>query len=166
MTQVCSIYSQHLQLFPRGQFANAVKQHQAEFSAKGFTSWEQLVAMQFCQVAHMNSLCEVCLGLAGCESPLKHLGISTVPKKSTLAYANANRPWELYESIFRQLLDKCRAETATRSRRKFRFKNKLMSLDGSIIELSTTCSTGPSIASGRARSRCICCWITTGRSAP
>ena len=64
------------------------------------------------------------------------LGISTAPKKSTLAYANANRPWELYESIFMQLLEKCQAETATRSRRKFRFKNKLMSLDGSIIELS------------------------------
>jgi len=138
MTQVCSVYSQLLQLFPRGQFAQAVKQHQAEFNAKGFTCWEQFVAMLFCQVAHLNSLREVCLGLAGCESPLKHLGISTAPKKSTLAYANANRPWELYESIFMQLLEKCQAETATRSRRKFRFKNKLMSLDGSIIELSAT----------------------------
>ena len=138
MTQVCSVYSQLLQLFPRGQFAQAVKQHQAEFGAKGFTCWVQFVAMLFCQVAHMNSLREVCLGLAGCESPLKHLGISTAPKKSTLAYANANRPWELYQSIFMQLLAKCQAETATRSGRKFRFKNKLMSLDGSIIELSAS----------------------------
>src|ERR1017187_2255155 len=61
------------------------------WNAKGFTGWEQFVAMLFCQVAHLNSLREVCLGLAGCESPLKHLGISTAPKKSTLAYANANR---------------------------------------------------------------------------
>ena len=138
MTPVFSVYSQLLQLFPRGQFAQVVKQHQAEFNAKGFTFGEQFVAMSFCQVAHLNSLREVCLGLAGCESPLKHLGISTAPKKSTLAYANANRPWELYESIFMQLLGKCQAETATRSHRKFRFKNKLMSLDGSIIELSAT----------------------------
>ena len=96
--------------------------------------------MLFCQVAQMKSLREVYLGLAGCESPLKHLGIGTAPKKSILAYANAHRPspWELYESIFMQLLGKCPAETATRSRRKFRFKNKLMSLDGSIIELSAT----------------------------
>ena len=61
-----------------------------------FTCWKQFVAMLFCQVAHMNSLREVCLGLAGCKSPLKHLGISAAPKKSTLAYANANRSWELY----------------------------------------------------------------------
>ena len=138
MTQVCSVYSRLLQLFPRGQFAQTVKRHQAEFNAKGFTCWEQFAAMLFCQVAHLNSLREVCLGLAGCESPLKHLGIGTVPKKSTLAYANANRPWELWQSIFMQLLEKCRTETATRSRRKFRFKNKPMSLDGSIVELSAT----------------------------
>jgi hypothetical protein len=55
-----------------------------------------------------------------------------------LAYANANRPWELYESIFMQLLEKCQVEAALHGRRKFRFKNKLMSLDGSIIELSAT----------------------------
>jgi hypothetical protein len=138
MTQVFSVYSQLLQLFPRGQFANGVKQHQAEFSAKGFSYWERFVAMLFCQVAHMNALREVRLGLAGSESPLKHLGISTAPKKSTLAYADANRPWELYKSIFKQLLGKCQTETAAHSPRKFRFKNKLMSLDGSIIELSAT----------------------------
>jgi hypothetical protein len=110
----------------------------------------------------LNSLREVCLGLAGCESPLKHLGIRTAPKKSTLAYANAHRPWELYQSIFMQLLDKCQTETATRTRRKFRFKNKRMSLDGSIIaSYRPACSTAPSIASERARSSCICSWITT-----
>jgi hypothetical protein len=138
MLQVCSVYSQLLQLFSRGQFARAVKHHEAERNAKGFSSWEQFVAMLFCQLAHLNSLREVCMGLASCESPLKHLGISSTPKKSTLAYANANRPWELYESIFMQLLEKCQIETAVRSRRKFRFKNKLMSLDGSVIELSAT----------------------------
>ena len=76
--------------------------------------------MLFCQLAHLNSLREVCMGLASCESPLKHLGISVTPKKSTLAYANANRPWELYESIFMQLLEKCQTETAAHCRRKFR----------------------------------------------
>ena len=138
MLQVCSVYSQLLQLFSRGQFARAVKHHQAERNAKGFSSWEQFVAMLFCQLAHLNSLREVCMGLASCESPLKHLGISVTPKKSTLAYANANRPWELYESIFMQLFEKCQTETAAHCRRKFRFKNKLMSLDASVIELSAS----------------------------
>ncbi len=137
MTQVCSVFSQLLQLFSRGEFARAVKQHSAERNAKGFTCWGQFVAMLFCQVAQLKSLREVCMGLASCEAPLKHLGLSATPKKSTLAYANENRPWELYQTVFGQLLEKCQAEVAARGgRRKFRFKNKLVSLDGSIIDLS------------------------------
>jgi hypothetical protein len=30
------------------------------------------------------------------------LGINTAPRRSTLAYANAHRRWELYASIFMQ----------------------------------------------------------------
>ena len=139
MTQVCSVFSQLLQLFSRGEFGRAVKHHGAERKAKGFTCWGQFVAMLFCQVAQMKSLREVCLGLACCEAPLKHLGLKETPNKSTLAYANAHRPWELYQTVFEQLLGKCRAEAAVRGgNRKFRFKNKLVSLDGSIIDLSAT----------------------------
>ncbi|EQD61993.1 transposase IS4 family protein, partial [mine drainage metagenome] len=116
-----------------------MEKHKAERHAKGFTCWGQFVSMLFCQVAQLKSLREVCMGLAGCESPLKHLGFSETPKRSTLAYANAQRPWELYRTVFRQLLGKCQAEVAARGgRKKFRFKNKLMSLDGSIIDLSAT----------------------------
>lgn len=139
MTQVCSVFSQLLQLFSRGEFARAVKQHSAERHAKGFTCWGQFVAMLFCQVAQLKSLREVCLGLASCEAPLKHLGLSETPKRSTLAYANENRPWELYQTVFGQLLAKCRAEVAARGGgKRFRFKNKLMSLDGSIVDLSAS----------------------------
>jgi len=137
--QVCSVFSQLLQLFSRGEFARAVKQHSAERHAKGFTCWGQFVAMLFCQVAQLKSLREVCMGLASCEAPLKHLGMSETPKKSTLAYANENRPWELYQTVFHQLLEKCQGEVAARGgRKRFRFKNKLVSLDGSIIDLSAT----------------------------
>jgi hypothetical protein len=139
VTQVCSVFSQLLQLFSRREFERAVKQHSAERHAKGFTCWGQFVAMLFCQVAQLKSLREVCMGLAGCAAPLKHLGISQTPKKSTLAYANQNRPWELYQAVFGQLLEKCQAEVRARGgRKKFRFKNQLMSLDGSIIDLSAS----------------------------
>jgi hypothetical protein len=139
MTPVCSVFSQLLQLFSRREFERAVKDHKAERNAKGFTSWGQFVAMFFCQTAQLKSLREVCMGLASCEAPLKHLGILSTPKKSTLAYANENRPWELYQTVFQQPLDKCRTEVAARrAPKKFRFKNKLMSLDGSIIDLSVT----------------------------
>jgi len=139
MNRVCSIFSQLLQLFPRAEFERAVKNHKAERHARGFTSWGQLVAMLFCQLGRAHSLREICGGLACCEGKLKHLGIPLAPKKSTLAYANEHRPWELFQTVFTQLLGKCQQLVAGEGgRKKFRFKNKLMSLDGSVIDLSVS----------------------------
>ena len=45
MYKVCSIFSQVLKLFPRGDFEQAVKEHKAERHARGFTSWGQFMAM-------------------------------------------------------------------------------------------------------------------------
>ena len=135
--KVCSIFSQVLKLFSRGEFEKAVKECKAERHARGFTSWGQFVAMLFCQVGRAHSLREICGGLACCEGQLKHLGVPVAPKRSTLAYANENRPWELYQTVFEQTLVKCQELVSRQgARKKFRFKNKLMSLDGSIIDLS------------------------------
>ena len=139
MYKVCSIFSQVLKLFSRGAFEKAVQEHKAERHARGFTSWGQFMAMLFCQLGRAHSLREICGGLACCEGQLKHLGVPVSPKKSTLAYANENRPWELYQTIFEQTLFKCRELVASQGgRKKFRFKNKLMSLDGSVIDLSVS----------------------------
>ena len=76
---------------------------------------------------------EISGGLRSCEGKLKHLGI-TAPSHSTLAYANEHRPWELYQVIFLKLLDRCQSQIQP-GKRKFRFKNKLVSLDSTIIDL-------------------------------
>ena len=131
MTRFCSIFSQLLQLFPRTDFQKAVVATKAERHAKGFGCWDQFVAMLFCQLGRAHSLREICGGLASCEGRLAHLGV-TAPPKSTLAYANAHRPWQLYEQVFYQLLDRCHGATAGK---KFRFKNKLLSLDATVIDL-------------------------------
>ena len=132
MNRFCSIFSQLLQLFPRTEFEQAVKSTRAERHARGFTCWGQFVAMLFCQMGRAHSLREIVGGLRSCEGKLKHLGI-TAPHRSTLAYANGHRPWQLYESIFLQLLDRCRLHVG--DHKKFRFKNKLVSLDSTTIDL-------------------------------
>jgi hypothetical protein len=134
----CSIFSQLLQLFPRMEFEQAVRKHNAEYEARGFTCWGQFVAMLFCQLGRAHTLREICGGLASCEGKLKHLGVDDAPKKSTLAYANRHRPWGLYQTVFGQLLEKCQTAVAAKwqQQKKFRFKNKLISLDSSVIDLS------------------------------
>lgn len=131
MTRFCSIFSQLLQLFPRHEFQKAVQATHAERHARGFTCWGQFVAMLFCQLGRAQSLREICGGLASCEGRLAHLGI-TAPSRTTLAYANAHRPWQLYEQVFYQLLAQCQGLAG---RRRFRFRNPLLTLDATVIDL-------------------------------
>ena len=133
MNRFCSIFSQLLQLFPRSEFYRAVKETKAEYHARGFSCWEQFVSMLFCQLGRAHSLREITGGLRSCEGKLTHLGI-TAPSRSTLAYANEHRPWELYQKVFLDLLGQCRSKFS--GKKKFRFKNKLVSLDSSTIDLS------------------------------
>jgi hypothetical protein len=137
LTRVCSIFSQILQLIPRVEFESTVRKYRAERHARGFSSWGQFVAMLFCQLGHAKSLREICGGLAASEGKLRHLGVPTAPSRSTLAYANEHRPWQLYEAVFHQLLGKCQAVALSRRghTRKFRFKNKLLSMDATVIDL-------------------------------
>src|SRR5438874_12053657 len=102
MNRVCSIFAQLLQLFPRAKFEEAVREQQAERHARGFTCWGQFVAMLFCQLCQARSLREISGGLAASEGKLKHPGLPAAPPRSTLAYANEHRPWELYRSVFYQ----------------------------------------------------------------
>ncbi len=67
MQRFSSIFSQLLQLFPRMEFEKAVRDHRAEYQARGFSCWGQFVAMLFCQLARAHTLREICGGLASCE---------------------------------------------------------------------------------------------------
>lgn len=132
MIRTGSLFSQILSLFQRSDFARHVRDLKTEHRAKGFSSWEQFVAMLFCQLAQARSLREICDGLKCCEGKLKHLGLENEPKRSTLSYANAHRPWELYERLFYDLLGQCQAISP---KKKFRFKNRLLTLDSTTVEL-------------------------------
>src|SRR6202050_4544540 len=127
MVQAMSLFNQLLQHSPSLEFAALVKKHNAERGAKGFSCRTQLVAMLFCQLAHADSLREICNGLACCVGTLVHLGISVAPNKSTLAYANKHRPAELFEDLFYTALARFRDEKGLGQRKKkFRLKKQLL----------------------------------------
>ena len=127
------MFSQVLKLIPRFEFEHMVKQTKAEYASKGLSSWSQLVAMLFCQLGRAHSLREIEGGLKSCEGKLAHPGIEA-PARSSLAYANAHRAWQLFEQVFHSLYAKVAAKAT--GKRKFRFKNKLVSIDSTVIDLS------------------------------
>ena len=132
MPRVCSIFGQILKFFPRTIFDAAVRQHQAEKHAKGMRCWTQFIALLFCHLGGARSLREIIGGLAASEGKLRHLGVERAPVRSTLAYANEHRPWQLYRTVFEQLLAVCQSE-ARQKQRKFRFRHPLLTLDSTVI---------------------------------
>ena len=136
MIATSSLFSQLLQFFPRSNFRRLVEKHRAERASKGFSSWDQFVAMLFCHLARANSLREICGGLATSHGRLSHLGMTDAPNKSTLSYANQHRPWTLFQDLYFQTLERFRREGQFGPRKHgFRFKNKLVSFDSSLISL-------------------------------
>jgi hypothetical protein len=135
MIKVTSLFSQLLNEIPKTDFSNLVIKHKAEYAAKGFSCWTQLVSMLFCHLAQADSLREICGGLACCLGKLTHLGIKDGPKKSTLSYANENRPAELYQDVFWNLSNRFRNNGLLGKIKKFRFKNKMLSMDSTTISL-------------------------------
>jgi IS4 transposase len=134
MVKVASCFAQVLNLIDRHGFGAAVRDLDAERGAKGFRCWDQFVGMLFCHLGSAHSLREICGGLATALGKMVHLGLKAAPKRSTLAYANEHRPWELYQRVFEQMLGHCQ-ELAAGRKRTFRFKNPLRILDATVIDL-------------------------------
>ena len=132
MQRFCSVFYQILKLIPRGEFQQLVDRHGSDRRSKGFSSWSQFVAMIFCQLGRAQSLREIEQGLASAEGRLQQLGVDSPAKRTTLAYANAHRPWQLYQDVFGSLYARCHAMAP---KHKFRFKSPLLSLDASTIDL-------------------------------
>ncbi|MBN2029145.1 IS4 family transposase [bacterium] len=133
MNKFNNIFGQILDLFPKLEFLELVHETRSAWGTKGFSCWDQFVAMMFCQLGRANSLREICYGLGTYLGKIIHLGLKKPPSCSTLAYANEHRPWQLYQQLFYRLLERCRS--AIGEKHKFRFKNKLLSFDATLISL-------------------------------
>jgi hypothetical protein len=95
-----SLFSQLIALFNHSRFYELVYRHQAERCIEWFSCWDQFVSMLFCHISQAKSLREISGGLASAQGKLLHLRVKSAPKKSTLSYANAHRPWQLSQDLF------------------------------------------------------------------
>ena len=94
------------------------------------------MSMLFCQVARADSLREISNGLACCVGKLSHLGLKKAPPRSTLSYANMNRPAELFQDLCYRTLEDFRSRKMLGLRKPFRFRNKLTTFDSTTITLA------------------------------
>lgn len=96
------------------------------------TRWSQFVAMTTGHVGRRFSLRDVVATLQAQGARLYHLGVKPV-SRSSLARVNEEQPYTLYEALFKLLYARCQKLAPKHG---FRFKNKLYSIDASLIDLS------------------------------
>lgn len=96
------------------------------------TRWSQFVALATGHLGGRHSLRDIVANLAAQAPRLYHLGARPVTR-SSLARINEAQPAALYAALFERLYARCLAKAP---RHGFRFKNKLYSLDSSLIDLS------------------------------
>lgn len=132
MAHYNTILHQLLTLIPRHQFEGLVKALDGDRYVKTFTTWNQLTVMLYAQAGGKDSLRDIQNGFAAQSRHLYHVGLPAAVPKSTLADANANRDYRIYERLFYQMLDRCKSITP---KHRFRFKNPLYSMDSTTIDL-------------------------------
>ncbi|WP_020614782.1 IS4 family transposase [Sediminispirochaeta bajacaliforniensis] len=127
-----SIFGQMLQFISRYKFQKCVKEYQSEKHSKGFSSWSHFVSMLFGQLSGQDGLRGIETGMAAQGQKLYHLGVDSV-KRSTLSYANNHRTHRVFKAVFESLLKKV---TSNAPGHRFKFKNRLYSVDATTIDLS------------------------------
>jgi hypothetical protein len=127
-----TVFGQFLRLVPRHEFEALAKTHHVGAPLRRMTRFSQFVALSTAHLAERHSLRDVVSNLAAQGPRLYHLGARPVAR-SSLARVNEDQPYTLYEALFGKLYERCRRLAP---RHGFRFKNKLYSLDSSLIDLS------------------------------
>lgn len=92
-----------LEGLPRGTFTRLVESYQADKFRKGFSSWDQLLAMVFAQLSGVRSLRELEAAFNEQQSHHYHLGTRPM-KRSTLADANGRRSYDIFAGVCRYLM--------------------------------------------------------------
>ena len=98
------VLSQVFDLLNRFEFDKCVSKHQGNYRVKTFSCWEQFIVMTFAQLSFRESLRDIEFCLAGMKTKMYHCGIKSTVARSTLAKANENRSWKIYEDFGQSLI--------------------------------------------------------------
>jgi hypothetical protein len=98
------ILSQILDLIPSSLIYRANRKHRANRYYKRLPLRVHLVSMLYGVLSYCNGLRELCEGMLGCEGKLSHLGLDKAPARSTLSDANTKRSYQVFETIYTELL--------------------------------------------------------------
>jgi len=102
------VFHQLASTLSRFQFNECVKRFSGDQYVKSFPCWQQFLCLCFGQLTFRESLRSIVLCLNAHPSKLYNLGLSGCVKRSTLADANEQRDWRIYETFAHKLIERAR----------------------------------------------------------
>ena len=131
------ILSQVLDLVHRQTLDRLVERYNAEARVRHFGCRQQLICMAFAQLTWREGLRDIATCLNARNETLYHLGFLEPVAKSTLADANDQRDWRLWEDLAKSLMRKARPLYAGEDLG-LDIENTVYALDSTTIDLSLT----------------------------
>ena len=131
------IISQVLDLVHRQTLDRIVKRYEPTLSVRHFGCRQQLTCMVFAQMTSRDGLRDIATCLNAKSDTLYHLGFTEPVAKSTLADANENRDWRIWEDLAKSLMRKARPLYAGEDLG-IDLDDTIYALDSTTIDLSLT----------------------------
>ena len=100
------VLSQILDVIPGSIINAANRKHASNRYYKRLPLRVHLVSLLYGVFSYCNGLRELCEGMLACEGKLAHLGLDKAPARSTLSDANNKRSYQVFETIYSELLKK------------------------------------------------------------
>ena len=111
------IFGQLIKSLDRKKIAEMSRKHGGEKYVKSFDGYTHLLTMLYAVIQRFDSLREIEASMTAEVRKLHHVGIDSVPKRSTLSDANARRSEKFFEEVYRDLYEANKAILSSDSRR-------------------------------------------------
>ena len=127
------VFAQLIEFLNNDKFRRLVDKYDGNRYVKHLTCWNQLLALMFGQLCNRESLRDVIVALEAHRSKCFHLGLGRKPiAKTTLATANQNRDYRIFEEFAFYMMTQARERRATDI---FRLGGKVYAFDSTTIPL-------------------------------
>ena len=93
------VFAQLMEHLPLHTFRRCVQRYPSKYPTKTFSHLDQFLCLAFAQLTYRESLRDIETCLRAHQTKLYHLGIRGNIAKSTLADANEQRDWHIYEAF-------------------------------------------------------------------
>jgi hypothetical protein len=99
-----TVFSQLIEHLPGKEFQKCVARYDGDSRLRGFSCWDQLLAMSFAQLTYRESLRDIEACLRSMSGKLYHMGLRGKVARSTLGDANEVHDWRIYADFAQVLI--------------------------------------------------------------